>query len=136
QGDKQQIIMRSTAFDSFLILQGNDGDPPLTADDNSFGPMPNKDALIDPTHGDIPNFPPIPSLPRTGIYIIIATPFDTGVSAGAYSVSLAKLTSFGIESERGVNFSTPGRNIGAQSRAAELGGTTFERFGRRRVIQQ
>src|SRR4030095_6255335 len=133
QGDRHQIIMRSTAFDSFLILQGNDGDPPLTADDNSFGPAPNKDSQIDPTHGDIlPDFPPIPSLPKTGIYIIIATPLDPSVTAGAYTVTLNRLSSFGFESEKAVNFSTPGRLIGGRSRAAEMGGTTYERFGRRR----
>jgi len=133
QGDKQQIIMRSTAFDSFLILQGNEGDPPYTADDNSGG---GKDAQIDPTHGDIKAFPPIPSLPKTGIYIIIATPLDAASTGGAYTLSLNKLSSFGIESESEVNFSTPGREIGSKSRGAELGGTAFERFGRRRIIQQ
>src|SRR5215813_4122958 len=133
QGDKHQIIMRSTAFDSFLILQGNTGDPPLCADDNSGG---GKDAQIDPTHGDIKAFPPIPSLPKTGIYIIIATPLDAGSTGGAYTLSLNKLSSFGIESESEVNFSTPGREIGSKSRAPEFGGTSFERFGRRRIIQQ
>jgi uncharacterized protein (TIGR03437 family) len=136
QGDRQDIVMRSTAFDSFLILQGNEGDPPFTADDNSFGPSPNRDARISPTTGDIRDFPPIPSLPRTGIYIIIATPLDASVTAGAYTLSLNRLSGFGVESESAVNFSAPGRLIGSQSRVAESGGTTFERFGRRRIIQE
>lgn len=136
QGDRQDIVMRSTAFDSFLILQGNEGDPPIAADDNSFGPAPNRDSRISPTTGDIPDFPPIPSLPRTGVYIIIATPLDPSVTAGAYTLSLNRLSSFGIASESEVNFSTPGRLLGAKNRAAELGGTTFERFSRRRIIQE
>ena len=128
--------MRSTAFDSFLILQGNDGDPPLTADDNSAMGTQGKDSRISPSTGDIPDFPAIPSLPRTGIYIIIATPLDKTVTSGAYTLSLNRQSPFGFESERGLNLLTPGRLLGGKSRAAEFGGTTFERSSRRRIIQE
>ena len=120
QGDRQDIVMRSTAFDSFLILQGNEGDPPFTADDNSFGPTPNRDSRISPTTGDIPDFPPIPSLPRTSVYIIIATPLDPGVTAGAYTLSLNRLN-FGLDTESAVNFSTPGRLLGGHEPRGGIG---------------
>jgi len=135
QGDRQQIRMSSTALDSFLILQGNDGDPPLAADDNSSNDPQNRDALIDPTSGDVQGFPPLASLPRTGPYIIIATPFETN-KTGAYTLSLNKLAGFGFEAEAEVNQTTSGRQIrDNRGRAAEFGGTTFERFGRRRIVQ-
>lgn len=139
QGDKQQIRMSSTVFDSFLILQKNLGDPPLTADDNSGGGPQGRDSLIDPTHGDVlPDFPPIPSLPETGIYIIIATPFEPN-RTGAYTVSLNKLAGFGLEAEAEVksDYTAPGRQIrDNRGRAAEFGGTTFERFSRRRIVEE
>jgi len=137
QGDRQDIVMRSSAFDSFLILQGNFGDPPFTADDNSGGPPPNgRDSRISPTSGDIPDFPPISSLPNTGVYIIIATPLDASVTTGSYTLSLNRLGAFGAAGEREVNISAPGRLIGGTVRAAESGGTTFERFSRRRIIHE
>ncbi|MGH9940515.1 MAG: hypothetical protein ACREAM_30085, partial [Blastocatellia bacterium] len=137
QGDKQQIRMSSTAIDSFLILQRNEGDPPLTADDNSGDDAQNRDALIDPTHGDVEDFPPIPSLPQTGVYIIIATPFTPNIT-GAYTLSLNKLASFGGEAEAEAEFDhrIPGRQLrDHRGRAAEFDGTTLERLGRRRIIQ-
>jgi uncharacterized protein (TIGR03437 family) len=138
QGDKQQIRMSSTAFDSFLILQGNEGDPPLTADDNSGGGPTGKDALIDPTHGDVQGLPPLASLPRTGIYIIIATPFEPN-KTGAYTLSLNKLTSFDAnpaENTGALNFTTSGRQIrDSRGRVANFGQTSFERLGRRLIIQ-
>ncbi len=134
QGDRQQIIMRSTAFDSFLVLQGNDGDPPLTGDDNSGGGL---DSQISPIHGDIPDFPPLASLPRTGIYIVIATPLDAGVSAGAYTLSLNRLSSFGPETARSEIREAKGRRFGFNVRSAEsVDGTTYERFGRRRIVHE
>lgn len=131
QGDKQQIGMNSssTGFDSFLVLQLNDGDPSLVYDDNSGGGF---NSLIDPTHGK-PQ--PLTSLPRTGIYIIIATPFEPN-RTGAYALSLSKLANFGFESEAGLNFTAPGREIhDGRAPLAGFGGTTFERFGRRRIVQ-
>jgi hypothetical protein len=75
-------------------------------------------------------------LPGTGVYIIIATPLDASVTAGAYTLTLNRLSGFGLANESTVNFSTPGRLIGGKNRAEEKGGTTFERFGRRRIIQE
>jgi hypothetical protein len=133
-GDRQQIIMRSTAIDSFLILQPNEEGSPIAADDNSGG---GKDSQIDPTHGDIPGFPPLPSLPQTGVYIILATPLDATVTSGAYTITLNRLSGFNLESESGVNLTAPGRRMGVSgARAAESGGTTFERLGRRLIRQQ
>ncbi len=136
QGDRQQIRMNSTVFDSFLILQGNEGDPPLTADDNSGGGPQNRDSLIDPTNGDVDGFPPIANLPRTGPYIIIATPFETN-RTGAYTLSLNKLANFGAETESQLKTTPPGRQIrDSRGRVASFGRTSFERFGIRRIIER
>lgn len=141
QGDKQQIKMTSTAFDSFLILQGNDGDPPLTADDNSGGGPQGKDSLIDPTHGDVQGLPPLASLPQTGVYIIIATPFEVN-KLGAYTLSLNKLSSLDANAANAVDnvetfsLGAPGRQIrDSRGRVANFGQTSFERFGVRRILQ-
>jgi uncharacterized protein (TIGR03437 family) len=138
QGDKQQIRMTSTAFDSFLILQGNDGDPPLTADDNSGAGPQGKDSLIDPTHGDVQGLPALASLPQTGVYIIIATPFEPN-KTGAYTLSLNKLAALGADASESVspfNLSAPGRQIRDNSgREVNFGQTSFERFGVRRIVQ-
>jgi hypothetical protein len=74
QGDEVQIRMNSSAFDSFLILQANSGDPPIAFDDNSGG---GRDALI--------RF----RLPATGNYVIIATPYARN-QTGAYTLTLNK----------------------------------------------
>jgi uncharacterized protein (TIGR03437 family) len=130
QGDKQQIRMNSTAFDSFLVLQSNDGDPPLVYDDNSGG---GTNSLIDPTSGK-PQ--PLASLPRTGIYIIIATPFEPN-KTGAYTLSLNKLTSFGPESEAALDLTAPGRELhDRRAPLAGFGATTFERFSKRRIVER
>ena len=132
-GDRQQILMRSTALNSFLILQPNEEGFPIAADDNSGG---GNDALIDPTHG-LMGFPLLPFLPQTGVYIILATPLDATVTSGAYTLTLNKMNTFNLESESGVNLTAPGRRMGVSgARAADSGGTTFERLGRRLIRQQ
>ena len=96
QGDRQSIRLTSTAFDSFLILLRNDGDPYLVADDNGAG---GNDALIDPTHGNNGiNGQPLSSLPRTGTYIIVATPFEAN-RTGNYNLTLNRLTGLTGEPE-------------------------------------
>lgn len=75
-GDRVQIRMSSSAFDSFLIFNSNDGDF-ITADDNSGG---GQDALITLT------------LPRTGTYVIIATAFAPN-RTGSYTLALTQVTS-------------------------------------------
>ncbi|MGE0126642.1 MAG: hypothetical protein AB7U82_00955 [Blastocatellales bacterium] len=133
QGDKQQIRLGSSAFDSFLVLQGNDGDPPLTYDDNSGGGTQGKDSLIDPTHGQ-PQ--PLTSLPRNGNYIVIVTPFEPN-KTGAYSLSVNKLASFGFDNVEEFDFTAPGREIhDRRAPMAGFGERTFERFGRRRIVEQ
>lgn len=123
-GDNVRINMGSTAFDSFLILQRNDGDPPLTFDDNTGGGPNGRDAQI--------TF----RLTSSGIHIIIATPFEPN-RTGAYTLSLTRLTGLDAEAEDWFNYRAPGREIiDERPPTPGFGGTTFERFGRRRIIQQ
>jgi len=74
-GERPTIGMNSTAFDSYLILQGNAGDPPLTWNDNAPGTT-SLNSLIT-------NY----SLPKTDIYVVIATPFEAD-KTGAYTLTL------------------------------------------------
>lgn len=140
KGDRQQIKMSSTVFDSYLILQRIEGDPYLVVDDNSGGGSQGKDALIDPTHGDDGsiNHLPLPSLPQTATYLIIATPLEAN-KLGAYTVSLNKLAGLEGESETISNwdrfFRIPGREI-RSTRVNEPAKSSVERFGTRRIVQQ
>lgn len=77
QGDQIQVRMSSAAFDSFLLLQSYDGRL-LVADDNSGGGL---SSLISFT------------LPQTGPYIVLATPFEPNVT-GNYSLSLTRSSGF------------------------------------------
>jgi uncharacterized protein (TIGR03437 family) len=121
--DNVRINMGSSTFDSFLILQSNDGDPPVANDDNSGGGPAGRDAQI--------TF----RLPATGIYIILATPYEPN-RTGAYTLALTRLASFGSELEDAFNYRAPGREIiDYRGPATGIGGSTFERFGRRRVIR-
>jgi hypothetical protein len=137
-GDKQQIKMTSNVFDPFLILQRNDGDPPIAADDNDGGGLLGKDALIDPTHGDVQGLPPLASLPQTGIYIILATPFEPN-KTGAYTLSLNKLSGLSAdpaEEMRALDLVTPGRQIRDSRGLGENSDqSSFNRFGRRVIVQ-
>jgi hypothetical protein len=83
--DNVDIVMRSTALDSFLILQANDGslNPPFS-DDNSGG---GRDARL------------TRRLSAGGVYIIIAFPYAPNVT-GAYTLSLNR-TSFVEEASGG-----------------------------------
>ncbi len=119
--DNVRVNMSSTAFDSFLILQLNEGDPPVAFDDNSGG---GTNAQV--TH----------RLTSAGIHIIIATPFAPNTT-GAYTLSLNRLTSFGIESPDVFNFKAPGREIRDERvNARGNGESSFERFGRRRIVER
>ena len=77
QGERPAISLSSTAFDSYLILNGNAGDPPLAFNDNASG-VQTFNSLINGY-----------TLPTTGIFIIIATPFEAN-KTGAYSLGLAR----------------------------------------------
>jgi hypothetical protein len=119
--DNVRASMASTAFDSFLILQRNEGDPPVAFDDNSGGG----------TNAQVTY-----RLTSAGIHLIIATPFAPNVT-GAYTLSLNRLTSFGVESDDVFNFKAPGREIRDERvNAPGIGESSFERFGRRRVIER
>jgi uncharacterized protein (TIGR03437 family) len=133
QGDRIQIQMGSTVLDSFLILQGNAGDPPLVADDNGGG---GTNALIDPTHGVVPGSDPpvfLPSLPATGTYIIIATPFAPN-QTGAYTFSLTRQGGFDTANLTLPGVLTPGRSL-TDFRLKQTGErrSSFQRFGTRRI---
>lgn len=122
--DNVRINMASTAFDSFAILQRNDGDPPIASDDNTGGGPNGRDAQI--------TF----RLTSAGIYIILATPYEPN-RTGAYTLSLTRLTSLGAEGEDEFNYRAPGREIfDERGPAPGFGGTSFERFGRRRIIER
>ncbi len=112
-GDNAQISMSSTAFDSFLILQRNDGEL-VVFDDNSGGGPNGRDARITNRLG------------ASGIHIIIATPYEIN-RTGAYTFTLNRATNLGAEDE--FNYRAPGREILDR-------GTLLERFGRRRIVEQ
>lgn len=119
--DNVRVNMASTAFDSFLILQRNEGDPPDAFDDNSGGG----------TNAQVTY-----RLTSAGIYIIIATPFEPN-RTGAYTLSLNRLTSFDVESEGLFNFKAPGREIRDERvNAPGNGESSFERSSRRRIVEQ
>ncbi|MGH9835403.1 MAG: hypothetical protein ACREBD_19450, partial [Blastocatellia bacterium] len=119
--DNVRVNMASTVFDSFLILQRNEGDPPVAFDDNSGGG----------TNAQVTY-----RLTSAGIHIILATPFAPNTT-GAYTLSLNRLTSFGVESDGVINFKAPGREIRDERvNAPGIGESSFERFGRRRIIER
>ena len=121
--DNIQAAMGSGTIDSFLILQGNDGDPPITSDDNTGGGSTGRDARI------------TRRLDRTGIYFLIATPFEPN-RTGAYTLSLNKTSLLAGEEAQAVE-RAPGREIvDERPGAPSLRGSSFERFGRRRILER
>ncbi len=119
-GETAQIDMGSMAFDSFLILQRNDGDPPIANDDNSGGGNNSRITF---------------QLPATGIYIVLATPFAPNVT-GAYTLSLTKTGGFAPEIENPIlRYLRPSRQI-VDPRGRRDGMSSFERASRRRIIIQ
>lgn len=74
-GDQIQLKMSSASFDSLLILNSNNGATVATNDNGGGG----QDSLISLT------------LPETGVYIVIATPFAVN-RTGNYSLSLTRAT--------------------------------------------
>lgn len=116
QYDQVTIRMTSTAFDSLLILNMNDGTA-VTFDDNGAG---GQDARI------------VVSLPRTGVYVILATPFAPN-RTGSYTLTLNGSAS--AVGDRTVAARVPGRRA-SLNRAGK--GTNddeqFARFAQRHVI--
>ncbi|MBS1808966.1 MAG: DUF4394 domain-containing protein [Acidobacteria bacterium] len=124
QGEMVQIKMSSTNFDSFLILNGNDGEA-LVSDDNTGG---GNDALIKTT------------LPRTGIYVIVATPFANNAT-GNYTLTLNTVTPTAAETfaRNRIESLQPSRRFGRLSveavRSAQAE-SQFNRFAARHLIEK
>jgi uncharacterized protein (TIGR03437 family) len=130
QGDRVQIDLTSTAFNAYLVLNKVSGDF-VSDDDNSAG---GTNARISPTSSPRP----LASLPETGKYIIIATPYAPNVT-GSYTLSLTRLTSAPAEAaesqtEQPVFLVMPGRDGLAEF--YRQNGSNSERFARRRVINR
>lgn len=127
QGDQVQITMTS-AFNAYLVLNKNNGDY-VVDDDNSGG---GTNARISPTSSPRP----LASLPTTGRYVIIATPYQPNVT-GAYTISIAK-TNAPAEGIQAVESLLPPSPSGRTGLADfyQRRGSNFERFARRRVINQ
>lgn len=120
-GDVVQIRMTSTAFDSFLILNAQNGDL-VDFDDNSGGGAQGRDAMLTKT------------LTQSGNYVILATPFEPG-RTGAYTLSLNKLNP-SLAAIRELNVRVPGRALSSVDEAEDrnLRQTQFDRFASRRII--
>lgn len=119
-GENVRINLNSTAFNAFLLLHRNDGDPYLTFDDDSGG---GTNAQITYRLG------------ASGIYLIIATPLSANVT-GNYTLTLNRLSSFSAETdeEAAPLFKLPGREPRDERGLAPL--PSIERYGTRRIIER
>lgn len=115
-GDTVQIKMSSASFDSLLILNRNTG-VTVAADDNSGG---GQDAMISFT------------LPDTGVYVIVATPFAPN-RVGAYTLTLARTNS--LLPEALANVADPARAARLKREAKGANDDSrFESFANRIVV--
>ncbi len=123
-GDRVRVSMSSAVFDPLLILNRNNG-ATHAADDNSGGGPAGNDAQITTT------------LPETGVYVIIATPFAPGVT-GAYNLSLARVTSLAAGAEAEAFLPQPGRVVMLKKVGPDEVGldSRFDRLTSRRVVTQ
>ena len=123
KGDNVRIKMASTSFDSFLLLNTNSGET-LFSDDNSGG---GNDAQISQT------------LPETGIYVVIATPYEVN-QTGNYSLTLNRITPALAQTEavKPDSILTRHRTVGSVGLEAvrDQANSQFERFALRRVIER
>ena len=121
QGESVELRMNSSEFDSYLSLSTNSGEF-LRDDDNSGG---NGDSLLRAT------------LPETGLYVFLATPYSVNVT-GMYSVSLERLSSLAAPAAEAANVpDAPRRRVSIGRIEAARGAITtsqFERFASRRVM--
>lgn len=125
-GEMVQLKMSSASFDSYLILNTNDGET-VVSDDNTGG---GADALIKTT------------LARTGIFVVIATPFANN-RFGNYSLTLERVTSFAPTAETVAkaareSFFQPrrfGRPAGESLRTTQEE-AQFTRFAARRLVEK
>ncbi len=128
-GDQARITLSSQNFDPLLILNRNSGDT-LATDDNSGGGASGTDARITQT------------LPETGIYVIIATPFAPNAT-GDYTLSLTRLSAPASAAQAEANLQSqepPGRAVTLRRIAPDLAeinlDSRFVRLTSRRVITQ
>ncbi len=119
-GDQVQIRMSSLSFDSLLILNRNNG-LLVDADDNSGG---GQDSLISVT------------LPQTGIYVIVATPFAPN-RFGNYTLTLTRTNGLAGNDPALALKAEPGREAKLNREAkGENDESRFERYAARRVIKR
>lgn len=120
-GDVVQTRMTSTAFDSFLILNADNGDL-IEFDDNSGGGPQGRDSLLTKT------------LAQSGNYVLLATPFEPA-RIGAYTLTLSRLNSASIVSGEFLTKS-PGRALSPRIEMEDQGlrQTQFDRFASRHFI--
>ena len=121
QGEGVEIRLNSNDFDSYVSISRNSGEF-LADDDNSGG---NGDSLLRST------------LPETGLYVLLATPYAVDVT-GAYSLSLERLNTLSVTAAAEAATSAPRRlSVG---RIVPARGTItlsqFERYASRRVVPQ
>src|SRR5262249_9772697 len=118
-GDFVQIKLNSTDFDSFLILNADTGNL-VDFDDNDGGGSQGLNASL------------AMSIPASGNYVIIATPFAPG-KTGAYSLTLNRLnnpSSSSVVAEE-LEVSAPSRQLKSEGVQTD---TDFERFSSRRFL--
>ncbi len=121
QDESIEIRMNSTAFDSYVSLSSNSGEF-LKDDDNSGG---DGDSLLRAT------------LPETGLYVILATPYAVDVT-GAYSLGLERVSSLSVTTAAEAATIAPRRlSLGRIAPArGTITSSQFERFASRRVLPQ
>ncbi|MBK9707727.1 MAG: hypothetical protein IPO77_12170 [Acidobacteria bacterium] len=119
--DNVRANMNSTAFDAFLILQRNDGDPPLAFDDSAGGGT-NAQVTF--------------RLTSNGTYLILATPFAPNIT-GAYTLSLNKVAALAAQASwmESLWWGYPGRELkDGRTETRFPAESSFTRFGRRRIV--
>lgn len=118
-GEAVQIRLSSTAFDSFLILNADNGEL-VAFDDNSGGGSSGRDAGV------------FAVLQQSGNYVILATPFEPA-RTGAYTLALTRLNSAAAGEALAA---MPGRALSVERSAAESApaDTLFESFASRRFV--
>lgn len=120
-GDNVQITMRSSAFDSFLILQNNKGEL-IASNDNGAGGVDSQISF---------------RLDVTGTYVILATPYEPN-KTGAYTMTLNKTSNL-IAAVTSASTPTPNRERKTTERtiprSPETGMVSGERFSSNRLIR-
>lgn len=120
--DNVRSTMASTAFDSYLILQGNDGDPPFANNDNRDNTT--RDSQLDSR------------LPSSGIFFVIATPYEPA-KTGAYTFTLTRVSGLEAEDPLFGLIKGPGREIIDERPFVQYDRrSSFERYSMRRVLER